>query len=453
VYLRTARHPAAEQLGLARSFDRLYETAETFEEVYAAIVEELVAAATDTAPDPIVYAVPGSPLVAERSVALLRNDARVSVSVLPGLSFLDFAWERLRIDPLTDGVRLVDAEQFSEQAGRDQGPFLVAQCWSRHLLSEMKLSVSQDSGDPLPAVVILHHLGLEDEQVLSVDWWELDQAVAPDHLTSIYIPALTVSTMAQREMAQLEDLVVTLRARCPWDRVQTHDSLLPHLIEESYEVVDALSALSSVGVVDDAAHQLAVDHLKEELGDLLFQIVFHACLAQEEGQFTLADVARGIREKLVVRHPHVFGNVDAATPEQVVGNWEIIKKMEKGRSSVTEGIPKSLPALMLATKLQRQALSVGVAPVEFTNIANALEKRIAVLILRASDAGSDGNDIHSVDDGEVVEHLVGSLLFEVTDLARQLGVDPEQALRTRVASLRGRILIAEGVHNPQGGSR
>ncbi len=453
VYLRTARHPAAEQLGLAQSFDHLYEAAETFEEVYVAIVNELVTAATGAAPDPIVYAVPGSPLVAERSVALLRHDARVNVTVIPALSFIDLAWERLRIDPLTAGVRLVDAEQFAEQAGGDRGPFLVAQCWSRHLLSEVKLSVPEDSDDPLPDVVILHHLGLEDERVLTVNWWELDRVVTPDHLTSVYVPTLSIPTMAQREIGLLEELMVTLRVRCPWDRVQTHRSLSPHLIEESYEVVDALSAMRNVGVTGDVADELAVGHLKEELGDLLFQIVFHACLAQEEGYFTLADVARGVHEKLVLRHPHVFGNVEAATPEQVAGNWESIKKLEKGRSSVTEGIPQYLPALMMANKLQRKALSVGVEPSEFSSVEGTVEERFAELILLASVGGSQGDDFPSVDDAEEVEHLVGLLLFEVGDLARQLGVDPEQALRARVVSLRERILIAEGVHNPPGGSR
>ena len=136
---------------------------------------------------------------------------------------------------------------------------------------------------------------------------------------------------------------------------------MPHLVEECYEVLDALSALDGRTDVSGASA-----HLEEELGDLLFQIVFHARLADEAGRFDLADVARGVHDKLVHRHPHVFGDVDADSADEVVSNWEAIKKSEKGRSSVTEGIPAALPALMLTGKLARKARSVGVEPEDAT---------------------------------------------------------------------------------------
>ena len=187
-YLRTARHPAASRFEGVPAFDNLYEAAATFDEVYAGIVEALVAAALEAAPEPIVYAVPGSPLVAERTVDLLRADGRVEVTARPALSFLDLAWVALGIDPLAAGVRLVDAGVAGPVIGREGGPFLVAQCWSRHLLSEVKLAVPDDDGLELPRPVLLHHLGLEDQVVAAVDWWELDRTLEPDHLTSVYIP-------------------------------------------------------------------------------------------------------------------------------------------------------------------------------------------------------------------------------------------------------------------------
>ena len=176
----------------------------------------------------------------------------------------------------------------------------------------------------------------------------------------------------------------TLRARCPWDRVQTHGSLMPHLVEESYEVLDALARArcGRAGRTGDAAQRRPRrrgDHLEEELGDLLFQIVFHARLAAGGGHFTLADVARGVHDKLVHRHPHVFGDVEAASAEQVVANWEEIKKEEKGRASVTEGIPTDLPALLLSTKLQRKALSVGMADLGPTRRGPDLAAQVAEL--------------------------------------------------------------------------
>ncbi|MGA2474189.1 MAG: MazG family protein [Acidimicrobiales bacterium] len=444
-FLRTARHPAAARVEGARSFDDLYESSATFDEVYAAIVEELVAAASEVAPEPVVYAVPGSPLVAERSVELLRADDRVEVTLLPALSFLDLAWAALGIDPLAEGVRLVDAAAFGEVAARERGPFLVAQCWSRHLLSEVKLSAPDEAGPELPRPVILHHLGLPDEVVTTVDWWELDRTVEPDHLTSLYLPASPGpgGVSSGDEVARLVALMDALRERCPWDRVQTHASLMPHLVEECYEVLDALSGLDGTSA--------AFAHLQEELGDLLFQIVFHTRLADEEGQFDLADVARAVHDKLVHRHPHVFGDVDAESADQVVSNWEAIKKSEKGRSSVTEGIPAALPALMLTTKLARKARSVGVEPYD-AGATSATMAALESLVQQSADAAPAPDD-PLAGQADELNLQVGELLFAVANLAQRLGVDAEQALRDRALVLRADILAAEGVPDQEIGNR
>ena len=233
----------------------------------------------------------------------------------------------------------------------------------------------------------------------------------------------------------------TLRANCPWDQAQTHASLMPHLVEESYEVLDAIAAAGGPGADDDA-----FTHLEEELGDLLFQIVFHACLAEEEGHFNLADVARGVHDKLVHRHPHVFGEVAADTAAQVVTNWEAIKKAEKGRTSVTEGIPSQLPALMLATKLQRKASSVGLDSEETGELTAVVLAEVAHL---AAGTGVADADAPLSADAEAQERLVGQLLFDVADLARRLGVDAEQALRTRALQLRAAIVAAESAGVPE----
>ena len=162
------------------------------------------------------------------------------------------------------------------------------------------------------------------------------------------------------EFVRFAELVRTLRAECPWDRSQTHQTLTRHLIEETYEVLDAIDAL---GGPDDGE---GYAHLEEELGDLLFPIGFHAVLAAEAGQFELADVARGIHDKLVERHPHVFGPAGHPVP-----NWEEQKKAEKGRSSVMDGVPGHLPALLYAYKMQSKAASVGF---DWKNAAGAWAK-------------------------------------------------------------------------------
>ena len=448
-YLRTARHPAASSFEGVPAFDHLYEVATTFDEVYAGIVEALVAAAFQAVPEPIVYAVPGSPSVAERTVDLLRADGRVEVTARPALSFLDLVWVALGIDPLAEGVRLVDASTSGSVVGREGGPFLVAQCWSRHLLSEVKLALPDDVGPSC------HGPCSCTTSASTTRWWwgsTGGSSTAPwSPITSRPCtsrpPSPPTGRAAGDEVAQLVALMDTLRERCPWDSVQTHASLMPHLVEESYEVLEALAGLATAEAefVGDA-----YAHLEEELGDLLFQIVFHARLADEAGQFDLADVARRVHDKLVHRHPHVFGDVDADSAEQVVTNWEAIKKSEKGRSSVTEGIPASLPALMLTTKLARKARAVGVEP-DNAGAARAAEA-LAALTRRAEGTDPQADDPLSSDGGDLQAQL-GEVLFAVANLAQRLGVDAEQALRDRALSLRADILEAEGVPEDRVGNR
>jgi tetrapyrrole methylase family protein/MazG family protein len=399
-YLRTARHPAAAAVTDATSFDPLYESAATLDEVYAGIVDALAEAAAEHGT--VLYAVPGSPLVAERAVELLLADDRVDVRLLPALSFVDLAWAALGVDPVAAGVRMVDGRRFGVEAAGERGPLLVAQCDSRQVLSDIKLALD-DAGDPFE-VTVLQRLGLAEQSVTTVAWPDLDRAVEPDHLTSLYLPS--AAPPVAREVARFDELVRTLRARCPWDREQTHRTLTRHLLEETYEVLEAIEDLN----LDTGD---GFDHLEEELGDLLFQVVFHATLAAEEGHFTLADVARGIHDKLVHRHPHVFAGVEADTPDQVVTNWEQIKRDEKGRTSIMDGIGEGLPSLLYAHKVQRKAASAGLDPV----------------------VGEDG---------------LGADLFALVDAARRAGVDPEAALRATAARFRARFTAAEALAAEQG---
>jgi tetrapyrrole methylase family protein/MazG family protein len=423
-YLRTARHPSADAFGHLASFDHHYDEAETFEQVYARIVDDLVEAA-ERAPAEgrgVVYGVPGSPLVAEATVELLRRDGRVAIEIVPALSFLDLAWAALGIDPVASGVQLVDGTRFEIEAAGRTGPFLVAQCWSRDVLSRVKLAV--DAGESEPArAVLLHHLGLDDEAVLEVAWADLDRSLEPDHLTSVFIGRLAAPVSA--EMARLEELVRTLRERCPWDREQTHASLTRHLVEETYEVLDAIAEVTSADEADPPDLDRAVSHLEEELGDLLFQVYFHSRLASERGWFTLADVAAGVHDKLVGRHPHVFGDVTATTPGAVAANWEMIKAAEKGRESVTDGIPTALPALLLAAKMQRKAHSVGLPELTVAERRDVLDGAAERL---SADPSIEG---------------VGNLLYAVVALAAELGVDAEEALRGAALDDRDRIVARE----------
>jgi tetrapyrrole methylase family protein/MazG family protein len=428
-FLRTARHPSAVAVPGATSFDDIYEQASSLEEVYAGIVETLVAAALDAEDTvaEVLYAVPGSPMVAERTVALLLADSRVSVEVVPGLSFLDMAWARLGIDPLVAGVRLVDGHQFAIDAAGSPGPLLVGQCDSVAVLSDIKLAISSD--ETRPDITVLQRLGLPDERVFSVAWDELDRTVTPDHLTSLWIPSLAAPVGA--ELVRFDELVRTLRVRCPWDREQTHQSLTRHLLEETYEVLEAIETLGP--------NFEGAEHLEEELGDLLFQVFFHARLATEEGLFTVADVARGIHDKLVHRHPHVFGTVEADSAGQVMRNWERIKQAEKGRTSVMDGVPGHLPSLLYAHKVQRKAASVGF---DWPDTSGAWPK-IAEETAELEAAVAAGSE-------EGVDEEIGDLLFAVVNVARHLGIDPEAALRSATAKFRDRFMAVEQLAKERG---
>lgn len=419
--LRTVRHPAAAVVPDATAFDHVYDSEQSLERVYARIVDELVAmAAALPAGTELAYLVPGSPVVAERTVELLvaRDGVDVDVEIVPALSFLDLAWSRLAVDPIAASVRVVDGQRFETDAAGERGPLLVAQCDSVSVLSDVKLAL--DAGpdpclEPGAAVVVLQRLGLPDEAVFEVAWPDLDRVVVPDHLTSLYLPALAAPVAG--EVQRFADLVATLRRECPWDREQTHASLRRHLLEEAYEVLEAIDGL-------DVDAGLGFDHLEEELGDLLFQVVFHATLATEEGRFTLADVARTVHDKLRSRHPHVFGDVKVSGSDDVMANWEELKKLEKGRDSVFDGIPAALPALLFALKVQKKASTLGLDELPDG---------------RVGDQPAPGTD-----DGAApsLEQL-GTALFTLVDGARRAGIDPEDALRSATVSYQDRMRAIE----------
>lgn len=418
-FLRTERHPSASLVAGAATFDHRYESAADFDEVYRSIVADLVAAATEHGE--ILYAVPGSPRVLERTVDLLDAEAaagRIELRVLAAMSFVDLAWVRLGIDPYEEGVRLVDAHRFAMAAAGERGPLLVAHCHNKRVLSDVKLAVDEPPAEP---VVVLQRLGLPDESVTTVEWADLDRTFEPDHLTSLYIPALAAPIAG--EVAAFVELVARLRAECPWDAEQTHRTLTRHLLEETYEVLEALDAVGDGGPETDPE---AYGHLEEELGDLLFQIVFHTTLATEAGAFGLADVARGVHRKLVHRHPHVFGEVEVGGSDDVVANWEQIKQVEKGRESIFDGIPVHLPALLYATKVHKKAAAVGIPLPGDTHRAGAA---VASAALEA--------------DGDPDETSIGELLLAAVALARAADVDPETALRSAAGRLRDRARTLE----------
>ncbi len=431
VRFRTLVHPSAAEFGDATSYDAFYESANSFDELYDAIVEDLVALATRSPSGEVVYAVPGSPVVAERTVELLRARDDVITITEPAVSVIDLACATLGRDPMVEGLRVVDA--LSADDLRGPGPLLVLQAYSPEVLA----SVSERLA-PEREVTVLHHLGLDDEVVAALTAAALPSFDRADHLTSLWVEGARDASQA---VGDLVDFVKRLRAECPWDQEQTHASLTRHLLEEAYEAIDALEDLvraRAAGASDDDA----IGHVEEELGDLLFQIVFHAELGDEEGDFDLATIADALRDKLVGRHPHVFGDATVSGSTEVAARWETLKRDEKGRESVTDGIAWQLPALTLYTKLLRKAALVkAVAPSGEASRQRALEAVRAIEF----DAASVGDARSS----SAVERAWGDALSALVEAAHFAGVDLEGVLRDRAAQLRDAIREREALESKE----
>ena len=422
--LRTAIHPTVEQLDKRNvqytSCDEFYEQGASFDEVYNSIADKLITEANNGFD--VVYAVPGSPLVAERTVVIIREKAKqanVALNILPGMSFMEVLYQRLNIDPI-DGLTILDACDLENLPSEMPSAMVITQVYNQHVASDTKLTLMENYPEDYP-VTFIRNLSLEDEEIREIPLYELDRQPNIDHLTSLYIGKMP-KKQTTFDLSPLEDVIKTLRSPggCPWDIVQTHKSLRRNLIEEVYEVIEAI----------DLEDQ---DLLCEELGDLLMQIVFHARMAEESQLFSMQDVIDGITEKLIRRHPHVFGDVSVKDAGEVLLNWEAIKQAEKTeRTSILDGVPKDLPALMSAQKLQNKAAKVGFDWPDIDPVWEKLEEELRELEEAIADNKQE----------QIIEEL-GDVLFTVVNIARFLKVDPELALKATNTKFKQRFSYIE----------
>ncbi|MDQ0203435.1 bifunctional methyltransferase/pyrophosphohydrolase YabN [Pectinatus haikarae] len=406
--LRTKYHPAADELekeGVSFiTYDRLYEEADSFEDVYERISNDIVERAKSTN---VVYAVPGSPMVAERTVGFIKKLAlakNIELKIYPGMSFLELIYTQLGIDPI-NGLLITDALALKKQEVNLASGVVITQLYDIHTASEVKLTLMNELPDDYE-VVLLYRLGLPEKKITRLPLFELDRHKEIDYLTSLYVPAFQ-RQKDQFTLSPLEDIINRLRAPggCPWDIIQTHKSLRQNLIEEVYEVIEA---------IDFQDPKL----LCEELGDLLMQIVFHARMAEETGFFSMQDVIDGVTKKLVHRHPHVFGDISVRDAGEVLLNWEAIKRQEKSeRKSILDGIPKDLPALMSAYKLQNKASKAGF---DWKNVKPVWQK-LSEEINELKEAEASG-------DRKKIEDELGDVLFTIVNLSRFLKVNAEIAM-------------------------
>ena len=423
IWLRTRQHPTVSALPSTltiHSFDELYENGDSFDQVYDAITEKVLE--LGRRPQGVVYAVPGHPFVAETTcpkIIRLAHDDGLDTVIVEGLSFLEPTFSALGLDPYPR-LTLFDAMELSMAhvpAFPSDIPVLVAQLYSRLVASEVKMTLGETYPDEHP-VRLVHAAGTKDEVVEDLKLYEIDRSEHVSLLTSLYVPALGEGT----SLEAFQEVVAHLRAPdgCPWDREQTHQTLRTHLLEEAYEALEAIDA-------ED------VDGMQEEFGDLLLQIVLHAQIANEEGNFTINSLIKNIYDKIVRRHPHVFGELELEGVGGVLQNWEKLKEVERKKNGkekgILDGVPKALPALTQAQEYQDRAARVGF---DWPVVDGVLEKAVEEI-----------QEINAATNDEELAEEIGDLFFVLVNLARWKKIDAESALRGTNLKFKNRFAYVE----------
>jgi tetrapyrrole methylase family protein / MazG family protein len=412
VYLRTKEHPVIAQLeeeGIQYiSFDEIYEKHDQFEAVYEEICRTLLHTAES---DTVLYAVPGHPLVAEKTVQLLLEKGKeegIQIDILGGQSFLDSIFLALKIDPI-EGFQLLDGTSMESSHLQLNQHIFISQVYDRFVASDVKITLMERLPDDYE-VIIVTAAGSIAEKIEKIPLYELDHKVDINNLTSVYIPPVKDEEIFLQDFTNLKKIIAQLRGPngCPWDKEQTHESLKKYLIEETYEVIEAVNNGD-------------IDQLIDELGDVLLQVLLHAQIGEDDGYFSISDIIEGLSAKMIRRHPHVFGNVSVESTEEVLLNWQQIKEKEKGTKSASllDGITKGQPNLLRAYDLQKKASKVGF---DWKELSPALAK--VKEELKEFESELEGPEPQL----ENARKEFGDLLFAFINVARFLDIHPEEAL-------------------------
>ncbi len=410
LYVRTIDHPVLEELAAEgvkfESFDKVYEKHDAFQPVYAEIANALIEAA---AVEDIMYAVPGHPLVAEQTVQLLiaaADEGKIKLVIEGGQSFLDPIFGALKIDPI-EGFQLLDGTSFSMHDINMRQHILIAQVYDTFSASEVKLTLMEKYDDEYPVTVVTA-AGSAQEQIVTVPLYELDQSVEVNNLTTVYVPPVKSQEEALKDWTTFRQIIATLRGPngCPWDQKQTHESLKKYLLEEAHEYLAAIDAEDDFAMI-------------EELGDVLLQVFLHAQIGEDEGYFTLEDVLASISEKMIRRHPHVFGDVAVEDADDVVANWEAIKAEEKGTSDkpLLDEEYRASSALQTAYNYQKRAAKVGF---DWPDVDGAWDKFDEEWQEFRQEV-TKGSNASRLDE-------FGDVLFTLVNLARFYKLSPEEAM-------------------------
>ncbi|NLV57457.1 MAG: nucleoside triphosphate pyrophosphohydrolase [Clostridiales bacterium] len=405
VVLRTQRHPLVRYLdskGIPyQSLDFLYESCEDFDVFNRAAAVKLLELSRQA---PVCYGV-ADPVMDATVMALHRlKPSDVQVTVLPGVSH----WERClaQLGLQSASVRLHAAEEFRGVQVIPTEPLLLCELHSRECAGDCKLKLL-DLMPPDMEITFFEGTAQGGLQRKCLPLCDMDRQEHYDHLTAVYVPAMPMLERQRYDMEDLKAVMARLRGPggCPWDREQTHESLLTNLLEESFEYIAAV-------------READIDHMYDELGDVLLQVVFHAEIARQHGEFEMNDVTTAICRKLIERHTHIFGDVKAETATQVLDNWEAIKREKRGITSTGEAmrdVSTGLSTMLRAWKVQHKAAKVGF---DFSGPMEALDK------VREETEEVLANLKEKVDP----EEELGDLLFSIVNLCRLCGKNPDTAL-------------------------
>lgn len=410
LYVRTEEHPVLHELreeGVAfSSLDYIYEKHDTFAPVYEEIASFLIEAAKK---EPVMYAVPGHPLVAEQTVQYLieaEQKGEVQLTIEGGQSFLDPIFGALKIDPI-EGFQLLDGTSMSMHDINMRQHILIAQVYDAFSASEVKLTLMEKYRDDYP-VTIVTAAGSSQEKLVTVPLYELDHVAELNNLTTVYVPPVASDEEALRDWTTFRKIIATLRGPngCPWDQKQTHESLKKYLLEEAHEFLAAVDAEDDFGMI-------------EELGDVLLQVFLHAQIGEDNGYFNLEEVLASISEKMIRRHPHVFGDVYVKDAEQVVENWEEIKRAEKGERNerLLAGEYRAESSLQTAYNYQKKAAKVGF---DWPDVKEAWDKLIEEM--KEFQVEMEKGDARKRMDE------FGDVLFTLVNIARFYKISPEEAM-------------------------
>lgn len=411
VILRTGRHRACEELlkrGIAyATLDHLYEEADDFDALNKRAAKELWEAA---AQGPVAYGVADP--TSDETVRELQNGAgpQKKVEVLSGVPLYAPCLCALPGIPESQGLRILPAASCGEAALIPSEPLLITELNSRLLTGDVKcwlLSLHDPEGE----VFFFPPGETARRTARKIPLSDLDRQKAYDHTSAVYVPAAPLLARKRHDFFDLLHVMQKLRAPdgCPWDKEQTHQTLRPYLLEEAYEAVAA---------IDEGD----MDHVADELGDVLLQVVFHAEVARQHGEFDIRDVTTAICQKMISRHAHIFGSVKCDTAEEVVLSWDKQKKRERGLSSqaeVLKDVPRHLPALMRAGKVQQKARQVGF---DWDDPREALKK-----------VGEETREVlEELEKGSDPGEELGDLLFAAVNVARLCKKQPEFLLQEAV---------------------